>query len=43
MTPFNYNWLNIISCELQEDWMYKLVSEEWNTYIVFWEEIQDNI
>ena len=42
-TLFNYNWLNIVSYEKQEDWMYKLTTDTWNIYIVFEEEIIDNL
>ena len=39
---FNYNWVDIVSCELQEDWMYKLQWENWWIYFVFKEEIENN-
>lgn len=42
-TLFTYAEMNIVSCEKQEDWMYKLKTEAGNTYIVFEEEIIDNL
>ena len=42
-TLFIYWEKNIVSCEKQDDWMYKLITDAWNTYIVFEEEIQDNL
>ncbi len=42
-TLFTYWEQNIISCEKQEGWMYKLKTEAGNTYIVFEEEIKDNL
>lgn len=40
---FEYNWINIISSEELENWQYKLISEHWTIYIVYKEEIIDNI
>lgn len=42
-TLFIYWEQNIVSCEKQDDWMYKLTTESWNIYIVFEEEIIDNL
>lgn len=42
-TLFIYWEQNIVSCEKQDDWMYKLTTEAGNIYIVFEEEIIDNL
>lgn len=40
---FNYNWINIIEKTLLENWQYELISDNGCKYIVFEEEIIDNI
>ena len=40
---FNYNWINIIEKTLLENWQYELISDNGGKYIVFEEEIIDNI
>ena len=40
---FNYNWINIIEKTLLENWQYELTSKTGGKYIVFEEEIIDNL
>ena len=42
-TIFIYNWVNIVSYMKLEIWQYELISDNWGKYIVFEEEIIDNI
>lgn len=39
----NYNWTQITSFEEMENWQYLLISEIWCKYIVYKEEIIDNL
>ena len=40
---FIYNWVNIVSYMKLENWQYELISDNGGKYIVFEEEIIDNI
>ena len=42
-TIFIYNWINIVSYKKLEIWQYELISDNGGKYIVFEEEIIDNI
>ena len=42
-TIFIYNWVNIVSYMKLENWQYELISDNGGKYIVFEEEIIDNI
>ena len=42
-TIFIYNWVNIVSYMELEIWQYELISDNGGKYIVFEEEIIDNI